>query len=68
MGEIIEVYCLDLLKESHSNIEYECDICKNIFSTTYRSYNKTINRKSSIPELQGLSLCKKCTQIKAKKN
>ncbi len=67
IGESILIDSKNLSKYSHIRIKYECDICKNILSTTYKNYYKTINRKSSIDDLFVLSLCKKCTYIKSKK-
>jgi len=65
IGETIYVESVDLPHGSRAFIKYECDVCKGVFSTNCDTYYRTLKRKSSVEELQGLSLCKKCCQKKA---
>jgi hypothetical protein len=66
LGDIILINSNELKRYSRVKILYECDVCKNKFKTSYKNYFTSINRKSSIKDLEGLSLCKKCTYTKSR--
>ncbi len=66
IGDIIFVKTNELIRGSHIRIKYICDLCDEVLSTTFKAHYKKINAESSIKELCGKSLCKKCIYVKSK--
>jgi len=51
----------DLPKGSAIKIDYECDLCKSICNIKYYNYIINVNKNN------GISICKKCSEIKKEK-
>lgn len=54
IGDQFIVNIADLIYNSQTFVDYECDICKNIFTTSYANCNRNL-------KLNGIHKCRKCS-------